>query len=133
GSVPFLRGKFPYYGNNIYFPLGCILFDRACDEGIYESELMKLLLSVVRPGTVYFDVGANIGLLSVPVLTSRPGVKVVSIEPSPDTLRFLQRTHSSATRRNEWTIIGAAVGETNGEEVFWCAAGARSAFDGLRD
>lgn len=133
GSLPFVHGKFPYYGHAVYFPPGSHIFDRACAEGIYEREIINLILALVRPGTTYFDVGTNIGLLSVPVLAERPKVKVVSIEASPDTLQFLRKTHAAAPRREDWTIVGAAVGSENGEAEFWSGAAALGAFDGLRD
>jgi FkbM family methyltransferase len=133
GSVPFLRGRFPYYGHTVHFPLGCTTFEYACAEGFYERDATYLILALVEPGTTYFDVGANIGLLSVPVLAVRPFVKVVSIEASPDTLHFLRKTHAGAPRREDWTIIGAAVGSESGETEFWSGGGATGAYGGLRD
>jgi FkbM family methyltransferase len=133
GSVPLLRGRFPYYGHIVHFPLGSVVFERACAEGIYEPETTNLVLSLAERGTTYFDVGANIGLLSVPVLTVRPGVKVVSIEASPNTLHFLRKTHAAARRPEEWTVVGAAVGAQSGEAKFWSGDVALGAFDGLRD
>jgi len=133
GSMPLLRGRFPYYGHTVHFPLGSITFERACSEGIYERDTTNLVLALAEPGTTYFDVGANIGLLSVPVLALRPGVKVVSIEASPDTLHFLKKTHAVARRREDWTVIEAAVGAEGGEAEFWSGNVALGAFDGLRD
>ena len=133
GSVPLFRGRFPYYEHTVHFPLGCSLFKRACAEGIYERENTNLILSLAVPGTTYFDVGANIGLLSVPVLAAHPSVKVISIEASPNTLSFLRKTHAASRRREDWTIIGAAIGASNGEGEFWSGPVALGAFDGLRD
>jgi FkbM family methyltransferase len=133
GSVPCLRGRFPYYGHTVHFPLGSITFERACAEGVYERDTTCLILALAEPGTTYFDVGANIGLLSVPVLAACPDVKVVSIEASPDTLHFLKKTHAVARRREDWTVVGAAVGLQNGEAVFWSGDVALGAHDGLRD
>jgi FkbM family methyltransferase len=131
--APFVRGHFNYYGHTIYFPLGSHIFERACAEGVYEYETTNLILSLVESSTTYIDVGANIGLLSVPVLAERPGVKVLSIEASPKTLQFLQKTRDAATRREDWTIVGVAVGSARGEAEFWSTGGALGAFDGLRD
>lgn len=131
--APFMRGRFNYYGHTIYFPLGSYIFELAYAEGIYEHETTNLILSLVETGTTYIDVGANIGLLSVPVLAERPGVKILSIEASPETLQFLQKTRDAATRREDWTVVGVAVGSARGEAEFWSAGGALGAFDGLRD
>jgi FkbM family methyltransferase len=101
-----------------------ITFERACAEGIYERDTTYLILALGEPKTTYFDIGADIELLSAPVLALRPSVKVVPIEPSPDTLCFLKKTHAAAPRREDWTIIGAAVGAENGEAEFWSGGGA---------
>ena len=89
GHVPLIRRSFLYYGHRVYFPSGSHLFERFCEEGGYEQEVINLILSLVEPETTYIDVGANIGLLSVPVLATRPRVNVISIEASPETLPFL--------------------------------------------
>ena len=133
GSVLGLRGRFSYFGHSVYFPPRSNLFDAACAEGIYERTTLDLILSLVKPGTTYFDVGANIGLMSVPILAKRPEVKIVSIEASPIALDCLRRTHAAATRRDDWKIVGVAVGAGSGETEFWSAGGGQDAFSGIRD
>jgi FkbM family methyltransferase len=133
GATPFFRGRFRYYGQVVYFPLGSSTFECACEEGIYERDATNLILALAKPGTTYFDVGANIGLLSVPVLSVCPTVKVVSIEASPDTLPFLRKTQLRAQRSSNWVVISAAVAAKAGEAEFWSCGGAMGAFDGLRD
>jgi FkbM family methyltransferase len=131
--VPYLKGRFYYYGHPVYFPRGSHIFERACAEGIYEEDVTRLVLSMVKPGTTYFDVGANIGLLSVPILSQRPEVDVVSIEASPETVLHLQRTQRGSPFRQRWTVIAAAVGAENGEAEFWSDNHTGGAYDGLRD
>lgn len=133
GTVPFIRGRFRYYGHTVFFPLGCQTFNRACSEGVYERDIVTLILSVVEAETTYFDVGANIGLLSVPIVSQRRDVNVVSIEASPATLPFLKKTQSASRRCDAWTVIGVAVGANNGETEFWSGGGANGAFDGIRN
>ena len=101
-------------------------------QGIYERDTLHHIFSVVQPGTVYFDVGANIGLLSIPVVAERPDVEVVSVEASPTVLPFLNKTHAAACSPN-WTVIGTAVGACDGEAQFWAGKAALNAYDGLRD
>lgn len=133
GSVPFVRGKFPYYGHTVYFPRGSVIFEMACEEGIYESPTLRLILALTEPETTYFDVGANIGLLSVPILAERPSVKVVSVEAAPDTLHLLEKTRAATARKEDWQIIGAAVGAQNGETEFWSGPPAAGAYNGVKD
>src|SRR5712691_12881150 len=86
--VPGLAGWFWYYGTRVYFPRRALIFDLVCAEGIYEADLTRVILSLVRPGSWYFDLGANIGLMSVPVVASAPESRVLSFEPSPNSLPY---------------------------------------------
>jgi FkbM family methyltransferase len=129
----YIPKRFRYYGETVHFPAGSHIFERACAEGIYERDTTNLILSLVQPGTTYFDIGANIGLLSIPVLAMKKGVDVVSVEASPHTLPALRRTHSASPYQQRWTVVGAAVGDVEGEAEFWSGGGAWGAFDGLRD
>lgn len=90
----------------------------ACKQGIYESENLKLIYHFVRPNSVYFDVGANIGLMSIPLLYSCPSCTVVSMEPSPNTLKFLIRTFEGSGFGNRWRIVGKAAGSSMGSMNF---------------
>lgn len=127
-----VRGYALYCGHRMYFPLKSHVFQRTIAEGVYEPEIVDMVLALLKPGTAYFDVGANIGLLSLPVLARRPDAQVVSVEASPDTMPYLERTHRDAGRAN-WTVVNAAVGDRSGEVEFWSGGAARGAFDGLKD
>jgi FkbM family methyltransferase len=133
GSLPLLRGAFPYYGCQVFFPTHSHMFERACVEGIYEQDTLRLVLSLVKPQTTYIDVGANIGLLSIPVLTESSEAKVISIEASPDTLRYLERTRAESRYADRWSVAGYAVGRSRGAAAFWVSNTENGAFDGLKD
>jgi len=132
-AIPGLRGSFPYYGTRVYFPERSLIFQLACEQGVYEHENLKLLLSLVRPDGWYFDVGANIGLLSVPVLASAAGCRVLSVEPSPATFRCLARTRELSSFRDRWRVLDAVAGNTVGETDLYVFPGGLGAFDGTRD
>ena len=63
--MPGLAGSFPYFGTRVFFPKNAYIFTIVCEEGIYEKELLRHIQTVVKAGSWYFDVGANIGLMSV--------------------------------------------------------------------
>jgi len=90
-------------------------------------------LSQARDDTYMLDIGANIGLMAIPVLQLKPRVRVLSFEPSPNTLPVLERTISSNPNRERWTLIRKAVGSTSGLADFHLAAPENSLFDGLRN
>lgn len=129
GKIPFFSGRFPYYGEKVFFPPNSFLFGLACEQGVYEHANVRLLLNLVKPETYYFDVGANIGLMALPVLRSIPDCKVVSFEPSPATVPFLAKTISHSSFSTRWQLIKEAVGKELGEMEFHVAHAGLGAFD----
>lgn len=64
----------------------------SCWLGINERRRRKPLARLLRPGAVFFDVGANVG--SYTLLGARlvgDHGRVVAFEPLPENVRFLQR------------------------------------------
>jgi len=133
GKRPFYRGAFPYFEHQVHFPLGCHLFERVCHEGIYEQQTLDLLIGLVGQSGAYIDVGANIGLMSVPILARYPNVRVISLEASPATLSLLEMTRKVSPYRDRWSIVGCAAGEAVGSATFWAARPENGAFDGLKN
>lgn len=132
-QCPGFSGAFPYYGTKVYFPTASLMFKYACEQGIYERENLRLISGLVRPDSVYFDVGANIGLMSVPILRICPSCTVVSMEPSPNTFRFLARTAEESEFGERWRIVGKAAGSSIGTLEFCTASIELGAFDGFQD
>jgi FkbM family methyltransferase len=132
GSCPGFAGAFPYYGIKIYFPKGSLLFDLACEQGVFEIDNVRLMQSLARPGTTIFDIGANIGLMSAPLLAEKPACRVVSFEPSPNVLPFLQRTIAESAHRDRWILVPKAVGAQPGRLAFHLSDAANSVYDGIR-
>lgn len=133
GTKPFYRGSFPYFEHQVHFPLGSHLFERVCHEGIYEHQTLELLLRLLGQAETYIDVGANIGLLSVPILMQRPEVRVISLEASPETLGYLRATRDNSPYLDRWSIVGCAAGASSGSTTFWAARPENGAFDGLKN
>ena len=125
--------SFTYFGTRVFFPDGSLIFAMACDQGIYEADVVRVVNYLLVPGSYYFDIGANIGLMAVAGLASRPDCKVVSVEASPSTLKYLRRTHAESSFKDRWTIVGSAVGPAKGEVTFYEGPAAVGALDGLKD
>jgi len=133
GKCPGFSGAFPYFGTKVYFPKDSLIFRLACEQGIYEQDNLDILSLLVRPNSTYFDIGANIGLMSIPILQRNDSCMVVSFEPSPNTLRFLSRTVESSNFFERWKIVGKAVGSQVGTLGFFMASPDMGAFDGFKD
>ncbi len=63
--------------------------------GGYQSSLVRYLADTLATGApVLWDVGANVGSVSLPVAAAAPGVRIHSFEPSPAVHRRLLRNLS---------------------------------------
>ena len=133
GLCPFFSGKFNYYGTRTYFPAGSSIFQRVCVESIYEQETTEWLCRIAQPNKLFIDVGANIGLTSIPVLRSVRTARVLSFEPSPGSISFLNQTWQASSFRERWEIVPKAVGDSVGITRFFVSSSQNALFDGLCD
>jgi FkbM family methyltransferase len=128
-----MMGSFYYCGHEVYTPPASDVFERVLKDGVFEPYTVDAITALAARGSWVYDIGANIGAISVAVLNDRPDVSVLSIECSPITLAFLRKTHSHSTHEARWALCEFAVGQEAREVCFFAADAAKGAFDGLRD
>ncbi len=90
--------------------------------GNHEPEVQKLLASVLRPGMVYYDVGANVGFFAM--IAARlvgPSGQVVCFEPLPDNARQIEY-NARLNGFSNVTVRCEALGGSNRTEVFRTSA-----------
>lgn len=131
-SVPGLAGRFTYYGTRVYFPPRALVFRLACEQGRFEPEIVDRLVRLARPGTTVLDVGANIGLMAIPVLRDCDRCRVISFEPSPSSLPWLRRTAASSPFADRWMVVGKALSNQAGELDFVTGGPNGALFEGFR-
>ncbi len=87
-------------------------------EGDYEAPVERILLSNLRPGTVFYDVGAHIGVFSL-IAARNLGAhgSVFVFEPDPSNVRRI-REHASRNQLDAIQIIPKAVCSTVGRLRF---------------
>jgi FkbM family methyltransferase len=78
-------------------------------------EEVALFRSLLPPASLCFDVGANIGDISVALLAAGAG-RVVAFEPNPAVLPELRARCGHDPR---WTLVEAAVGRVAGVQTFY--------------
>jgi FkbM family methyltransferase len=88
-------------------------------DGGYEEAEVALLCSSIRPGDVAFDIGANIGIYTLPMSRAvGPTGTVVAFEPDPDNLRLLE--HNVKTNEcDNVRIVPCALGSHDGEAALY--------------
>ncbi len=132
GKCPGMAGAFPYYGVRVHFPKGSLSFKAACQQGIFEADNVTVLRALVEPDSCMFDVGANIGLMAIPVLSAEPQCRVISFDPSANVLPSLRKTIAGSPFGDRWTLVEKAVGAAPGTITFTLSSEADSLFDGIR-
>ena len=102
-----LRGKRWIVGSAIH----------RCWLGFYESEKQKLISREVQSGSVFWDVGANVGFYSLLASKLVGSGKVFAFEPAPRNLSYL-RKHLALNRVANVEVLAAAVSDRNGTSSF---------------
>jgi FkbM family methyltransferase len=80
--------------------------------GTYERARQQAMMRLVKPGSVVYDLGANVGFYTL--LASHLGATVVAVEPLPRNIDYLRR-HVRINRCPNVTLIEAAVVDREGE------------------
>jgi FkbM family methyltransferase len=82
--------------------------------GTYEEGTLDFIISRLKPGDIFFDIGANIGLMSI-VAAKSVGEKgkVYAFEANPETEKIL-RSNVELNHIDNIICINKAVGNSNG-------------------
>ena len=128
-----IMGSFTYYNQQIFFPKNSEIFLRTIKEGIYEADTLRVITALIKPDTEVFDIGTNIGTISIPILYCFETITLISVEASPNTLPYLIKTHAANKNFNRWFIIDKAVANIEGKINFQMATAAEGAYDSIND
>jgi FkbM family methyltransferase len=93
-------------------------FNHGCWLGTYEFAKQQRVAAAVKPGDVFFDVGAHVGFYSLLAssLVGETG-RVFAFEPFPRNLGFLEK-HLQLNGASNTTVFKAAVSDRPGELRF---------------
>lgn len=61
-------------------------------NGVYGADIVQFLMKNVYKNDVFFDVGANIGSIGLPLVKSMPHLKYHAFEASPHVFEYLTKT-----------------------------------------
>ncbi len=88
------------------------------DDSADEVPVAKLLMRMVRPGDVFFDIGANVGFFTflVAPLCGKSG-SVHAFEANPRLVRNLSRSVELNQNISSIVVNGVAVGERDGGDI----------------
>ncbi len=86
-------------------------------KGVYEKVTIDLITRLLKRGGVFFDIGANIGAISLPVAKAT-NATVHVFEPSRRTFQFLQK-NKQVNRMDNMILNESAVHMSDGAEVIF--------------
>ncbi|MEH2048720.1 FkbM family methyltransferase [Nostoc sp.] len=124
--------SFIYYNTKVYFPKNSVIYEKALNEKVYEQDNIETIINLISDNSFYLDIGANIGLMAIPILKSIDSCTIISFEPSPNSASYLKRTLQDSGFKNRWHLIEKAVGSEAGSLEFCFSLKALGAYDGFR-
>jgi FkbM family methyltransferase len=90
-------------------------------QGSFERAEVETMIEAARPGTVAVDVGAHVGIFTVPLAHAvGAGGSVWAFEPQPENLERLQANLAENHRTNV-SLFGAAASDADGGLLFHVA------------
>lgn len=85
--------------------------------GLHEFDDMGFLLHFLRPGDIFFDIGANVGSYTL-LASGVCGAKTIAIEPSKTTFSLLQQNTALNGLQKKVTLVNAGAGAEPGSLSF---------------
>jgi FkbM family methyltransferase len=82
----------------------------------FEKHEISFVLSVLKPGMIFFDVGANAGLFAISAAKKIGGKGVFAFEPCSSTFELLKQ-NLQLNRLTDVNVVQMALGESVGEGV----------------
>lgn len=82
----------------------------------YSDDLVRKIVSGLPPTGLFFDVGANVGLVTFQVAHRRPDVRIVAFEPNPPAVEAWRRNRRRSTSERvtlEATAVTERIGVVN--------------------
>lgn len=124
-----------YRGFTIEHPPNTGLFNRLRTQPIYEEKLAAAIAQELQKHDkpVYFDIGANVGLMIANVLSTCPHAKIHAFEPSPSVRDYLLKTIALNSFMQDVHLHKTALGSEEGTCDFAMHDPRHASGDGFAD
>ncbi len=122
-----------YCGYRVLYEKGDGLAHHLSSGYRFEPDVIKCAASMLRPGDIVFDVGANIGLISLAIHRKVPKTMIHCFEPSPYPYRMLKKTIRENALQKYFIPWNVGVYKNTGELTFHVHATKDALGDGIKD
>jgi FkbM family methyltransferase len=89
----------------------------ACWMGAYESYVQRIIAEELKPGAIFYDVGANAGFYSLLASRLVGNGKVFAFEPLPQNIQYLQK-HLVLNGIKNVEVFAMAISDRAGTALF---------------
>ena len=93
------------------------LINRIRKHRIYEPLIEEFLYRILPDDGLFIDIGANIGLIALPLLKAKPHAQAFLFEPSPIALYLLKKNLYANNLENRANVYNCALGNKNNDKV----------------
>jgi len=91
-------------------------------DGVYEKEVLKIIIKKLSPEDIFIDIGANIGAFSIMIAKRlSPGGKVIAVEPSKRIIPYLKHNIEENRLKNIKLLEYAVTDQNNSSITFYDA------------
>ena len=127
--------KLAYKGFDVHYSRGTSIIPQIRETGTYEQALSAAIVREMqeRDASSFLDVGANVGLMTLNVLSRFPHCSVFAFEPGHHQYGLLERTIKANSLEASVRIFRQALGETVGTASFAIHSPRHASGDGFRD
>lgn len=131
---PYVRMR-KYRGFYLFYTRGYSLIGRILGNNIYEHELsQRIILELKKTSSEYFlDVGANIGLISLNILSQISDVKMFCFESGTVQCALLEKMINYNNLQEKVQLFQYALGDRKGKSQFSTHCSMHSSGDGFFD
>jgi FkbM family methyltransferase len=84
-------------------------------RGGNHGDEIDMFSKVIKPQSAFIDIGANVGLVSIPLASKLQGIKCIAVEPIEQNVSALIRNVSLNLLEDSFTVVPFALGDEIGE------------------
>lgn len=132
---PYIR-NINYYGYKLFYSKNYSIVERYLNEGAYEPKLCKSIegkLNKINDNRVFLDVGANVGLICLYIISHVNKTKVYAFEPGKHQNMLLSKTIKYNNLDKKIVLDNLALSHKNGTAKFASHENKDTPGDGLLD
>ncbi len=124
-----------YCGFRLYYNCGNSIIDRLKFEPVFEKEMCEMIVFDLNKSKTpkMLDIGANIGFISLYVVSEVSAIKIYAFEPGLKQAGYFKKTIEANALSERVVLNTFALSDSNGTQTFYSHPRRDMSKDGLKD